>query len=119
MKRLLYVFLTVCCLLTIVGCRETKISEDATVTLHFCCYENDIVQELTAEESARVIEILNGNTYDPYDSRKFELYIDREKYDRVLAHSPEYIKGHPTEDLLATSFSMGHSRIDVLWSYLR
>jgi hypothetical protein len=61
----------------------------------------------------------NGNTYDPYDSRKFELYIDREKYDRVLAHSPEYIKGHPTEDLLATSFSMGHSRIDVLWSYLR
>lgn len=65
MKRLLYVFLTVCCLLTIVGCRETKISEDATVTLHFCCYENDIVQELTAEESARVIEILNGNTYDP------------------------------------------------------
>lgn len=61
----------------------------------------------------------NGNTYDPYDGRKFELFIDKEKYDSVLAKSPEYTKGHPTEDLLATSFSMGHSRIGVLWSYLR
>ena len=60
-----------------------------------------------------------GNTYDPYDGRKFELYIDQEKYDRVLAHSHEYTKGYPTEDLLATSFSMGHGRISVLWSYLR
>ena len=47
--------------MSLAGCRETKISEDATVTLHF----NDIVQELTAEESAKVIEILNGNPYDP------------------------------------------------------
>ena len=60
-----------------------------------------------------------GNTYDPYDGRKFELYIDQEKYDRVLAHSPESIKGYQTEDLLATSFSMGHGRISVLWSYVR
>ena len=62
---------------------------------------------------------INNRLYDPYDGRKFELYINREKYDRVLAHSPEYTKGHPTADLLATSFSMGHGRISVLWSYLR
>ncbi len=64
----------------------------------------------------------NGNTYDPYDGRKFELFIDREKYDRIM-ESPRYrddiIKGFSKEDLIATSFSMGHSRICVLWSYLR
>ena len=27
MKRLLYIFLAVCCLLTLVGCKETKIKE--------------------------------------------------------------------------------------------
>lgn len=59
MKRLICFFLTVCCLMVLAGCRETKISEYETVTLHF----DDIVQELTAEESAKVIEILNGNTY--------------------------------------------------------
>ena len=61
MKRLICFFLMISCLMSLAGCRETKISEDATVTLHF----NDIVQELTAEESAKVIEILNGNPYDP------------------------------------------------------
>lgn len=61
MKRLICFFLMISCLMSLTGCRETKISEDATVTLHF----NDIVQELTAEESAKVIEILNGNPYDP------------------------------------------------------
>ena len=61
----------------------------------------------------------NGNTYDPYDGRKFEIFIDRTKYDTVLAKSPEYIKNYRSEDLLATSFSMGHGRISVLWSYLR
>ena len=65
MRRLICFFLTVCCLMVLVGCRETRISEDAAVTLHFCCYENDIVQELTAEESAKVIEILDGNPYEP------------------------------------------------------
>ena len=61
MKRLICFFLMISCLMSLAGCRETKISEDATVTLQF----NDIVQELTAEESAKVIEILNGNPYDP------------------------------------------------------
>ena len=65
MKRLICFFLTVCCLMVLAGCRKTKISEDAAVTLHFCRYENDIVQELTAEESAKVIEILDGNPYEP------------------------------------------------------
>ncbi len=64
MKRLLILMLLLSCLLALSGCRETKIKEDANVTLHFCCYDNNIVQELTAEESAKVIEILNGNTYD-------------------------------------------------------
>lgn len=65
MKRLICFFLMICCLMSLAGCRETRISEDATVTLHFCDNDKDIVQELTAEESAKVIEILNGNTYDP------------------------------------------------------
>ena len=59
MKRLLCFILMVACLLVLSGCRETKIKENAAVTLHFI----DIFQELTAEESAKVIEILNGNTY--------------------------------------------------------
>ncbi|MBQ8909941.1 MAG: hypothetical protein IJY91_02735 [Oscillospiraceae bacterium] len=65
MKRIICFLAVLACLMMLCGCGETKIKEDAAVTLHFCCYENDIVQELTAEESAKVIEILNGNTYDP------------------------------------------------------
>lgn len=61
MKRLICLLLVLSSLLALSGCRETKISEDAAVTLHFY----DIVQELTAEESAKVIEILDGNPYEP------------------------------------------------------
>lgn len=61
MKRLLCFILMVACLLVLSGCRETKIKENAAVTLHFI----DIFQELTAEESAKVIEILDGNPYEP------------------------------------------------------
>ncbi len=61
MKRIICLLAVFVCLMMLCGCRETKIKEDAAVTLHF----NDIVQELTAEESEKVIEILNGNTYDP------------------------------------------------------
>lgn len=63
MKRLLCFVVLLCCLLVLSGCRETRISENATVTLYFRCYDNDIVQELTAEEAAKVIEIVNGNAF--------------------------------------------------------
>ena len=59
MKRIICLLAVLACLMMLCGCRETKIKENAAVTLHFY----DIVQELTAEESEKVIEILNGNTY--------------------------------------------------------
>ncbi len=59
---------------------------------------------------------------DIYDGRKFELFIDREIYDRRM-NDPHYpnsqIKSWDKDVLLETSFMLGHSRYDVMWHYVR
>ena len=59
---------------------------------------------------------------DIYDGRKYELFINRDKYEHSY-NNPRFkgdiIHGLDKSIVLETSFSLGHCRIDVcLYSYL-
>ncbi len=54
---LLAVFLT--------ACGRTDVPKNADATLTFIYHEENISIKLSPEESAKVIDILNGNAYDP------------------------------------------------------
>ena len=65
MKRLFSFLLIPTVILLFFVCSQTKVSRNAPVTLDFVYEETNIHVTLTDQEAARVIEILNGNTYDP------------------------------------------------------
>ena len=59
---------------------------------------------------------------DVYHGRKFELFIDKEKYDYSY-HNPRFksnvVHGFEKDLALEVSFALGHNRLDVsLYSYL-
>ena len=67
MKRYWYILLAVCvafALLLWLG-GQTRLSSVSDVTLNFQCYGKNICVELTEEEAEKVVEILDGNSYDP------------------------------------------------------
>ena len=59
---------------------------------------------------------------DPYNGRKYELFISKDKYDHSYSNprfKGDTIHGLDKSIVLETSFSLGHCRIDVcLYSYL-
>ena len=65
MKRLFAVLMIPIVIISIFVCSKTKVRRNAAVTLDFVYEEKNIHVPLTDEEAAKVIEILNGNTYDP------------------------------------------------------
>ena len=65
MKRLCAVVLILIAILSIFVHSETEVRRNAAVTLDFVYEETSIHVTLTDEEAAKVMEILNGNTYDP------------------------------------------------------
>ena len=59
---------------------------------------------------------------DAYNGRKFELFIDKDKYDYSY-HNPRFksdvVHGFEKDIALEVSFALGHNRLDVsLYSYL-
>ena len=59
---------------------------------------------------------------DVYRGRKFELFIDKDKYDYSY-HNPRFksnvVHGFEKDLALEVSFALGHNRLDVsLYSYL-
>ncbi len=65
MKRLLAVLLILVILFSLYACSKTRVNANQDVTLLFIYDDKNITATLTDEEAAKVIEILNGNTYDP------------------------------------------------------
>ncbi len=65
MKRTLPILLILALMLSICGCSQTSVNTDGEVTLVFVYGEKNIRTELTAEETARVLAILNEKPYDP------------------------------------------------------
>ncbi len=65
MKRLLSIVLILMIPIAMFACSKTKVRPKAAVTLDFVYEQTNIHVTLTEEEAAKVIEILNGNTYDP------------------------------------------------------
>ena len=65
MKRICAVVLILIATLSIFVRSETEVRRNAAVTLDFVYEETSIHVTLTDEEAAKVMEILNGNTYDP------------------------------------------------------
>ena len=65
MKRLCAVVLILIAILSIFVRSETEVRRNAAVTLDFVYEETSIHVTLTDKEAAKVMEILNGNTYDP------------------------------------------------------
>jgi hypothetical protein len=65
MKRPLCIFLILSILLLLCSCSQTQVKAGEAVTLSFVLDGQNIHEQLTAEETARVITILTGNTYRP------------------------------------------------------
>ncbi len=65
MKRLFAVLLILVILFSLYACFKTRVNANQDVTLLFIYEDKNITATLTDEEAAKVIEILNGNTYDP------------------------------------------------------
>ena len=65
MKRICAVVLILIATLSIFVRSETEVRRNAAVTLDFVYEETSIHVTLTDKEAAKVMEILNGNTYDP------------------------------------------------------
>ena len=67
MKRLLAILLVLALMLPLCGCTQTNIYGNPKVTLRFVHEETDIQAVLTDDEATKVIEILDGKRYDPFD----------------------------------------------------
>lgn len=65
MKQLLAILIILSVVLAVCGCSKTSVSEDADVTLTFIYGDKDISVTLEDSEAEKVIDILNGNNYDP------------------------------------------------------
>ena len=65
MKRLLTVLIILVVLFSLCSCSETSVSKNSEVTLTFIYGEKNIRVTLEDDEAEKVINILNGNNYDP------------------------------------------------------
>jgi len=65
MKRLLVIVLVLCTAFLLFYCSKTHVSSHAKVTLTFAVHGEDIRVVLPDDEAARVIDIIDGNHYDP------------------------------------------------------
>ena len=64
-KQLRVVLLILVIIFSLYACSKTRVAADQNVTLLFIYEDKNITATLTDEEAAKVIEILNGNTYEP------------------------------------------------------
>lgn len=64
-KQLRIILLILVIVFSLYACSKTRIAADQDVTLLFIYEDKNITATLTDEDAAKVIEILNGNTYDP------------------------------------------------------
>ena len=64
-KQLWVVLLILIIIFSLYACSKTTVTGNQDVTLLFIYEDKNITVTLTDEEAAKVIEILNGNTYDP------------------------------------------------------
>ena len=68
MKRFFAVLMVLVVLVSICGCTKTSVNKNANVTLSFVYGEDNISVTLEDDEAKKVIDILNGNNYDPISS---------------------------------------------------
>ena len=68
MKRLFAVLMILVVLVSICGCSKTSVKNKADVTLTFIYGEENISVTLEDDEAGKVVNILNGNNYDPISS---------------------------------------------------
>ena len=68
MKRFLSILTVLFLLISICGCSQTSVSKDSDVTLTYIYGDKDIHVTLEDDEAEKVIEILDGNEYDPISS---------------------------------------------------
>lgn len=64
-KQLCIFLLILVMMLFLRACSKTRVKDNTTVTLVFIYEEENINVTLTNDESAKVIDILHGNPYDP------------------------------------------------------
>lgn len=65
MKHLLTIIIILSIMLSVCGCSQTSVKEDADVTLTFIYGDKNVSVTLEDDEAEKVIDILNGNNYDP------------------------------------------------------
>ena len=65
MKRLFIVLMILVVLVSFCGCSKTNASKNSDVTLTFIYGEENISITLEDDEAEKVIDILDGNNYDP------------------------------------------------------
>lgn len=65
MKRLFVVLMILVVLVSICGCSKTSVNKNLDVTLTFIYGEENISVTLEDDEAGKVVNILNGNNYDP------------------------------------------------------
>ena len=89
MKRLLSVFVIISVMVMVCGCAKTNVSENADVTLTFIYGDKNISVTLEGSEAEKVIDILNGNNYNPVSSGVpscgFDKNVSLQVGDRVFA----------------------------------
>ena len=68
MKRFFAVLMILVLLISICGCSKTSVSNNADVTLSFVYGDDNIRVTLEDDEAEKVIDILNGNDYNPISS---------------------------------------------------
>lgn len=77
MKRFLSILTVLFLLISICGCSQTSVSKDSDVTLTYIYGDKDIHVTLEDDEAEKVIEILDGNEYDPISSGMPSCGFDR------------------------------------------
>ena len=65
MKRFFAILMILVVLVSICGCSQTSVNKNADVILTFIYGEDNIRVTLEDDEAKNVINILNGNSYDP------------------------------------------------------
>ena len=68
MKRFFAVLMVLVVLVSICGCTKTSVNKNADVTLSFVYGDDNIRVTLEDDEAEKVIDILNGNDYNPFSS---------------------------------------------------
>ena len=68
MKRLLAIFVILSIMVAVCGCSQTSVSEGADVMLTFIYGDKNISVTLEDSEAEKIIDILDGNNYNPASS---------------------------------------------------